>query len=1161
MAVDNRGGKLLVSAAAGSGKTKVLVDRLLKYITDPANPANIDDFLIITYTKAAAAELRGKIAAKLSEHIAADPTNRHLQRQLQRLYLSKISTVHAFCADVLREYAYRLDIPADFRVADENECMQLRIKAMDQILEDAYSDIGTDPDFQAFVDTQGLGRNDMLVSEIIERVYDSAKCHLDPGAWLDGCVRSTDVDGITDASQTVWGRYLMDDLFSYLDDQIAAMKQCAAAVDAVVGLEKPAALLQDTVNQLTHLRQSTTWDEVINRSNIDYGRLTFPKKADDPAVTEPVKAVRSACKEGLTKKLRCFADDSQQILADLRQSASAARGLIAMVNRFSRQFDQLKRGRHILDFGDLEHMTLDLLLGKKRSAPTLAAREIGQCFREIMVDEYQDSNAVQDAIFSALTADGQRLFMVGDVKQSIYQFRLADPGIFLEKYNSYLPAEEARPGQGRKVLLSSNFRSGGGVIHAVNDVFGDCMSQSVGGLAYGEEEALNEGVPHISLPEPEVELHAIDVQEDTYIEEAAFVADRIVELLDGSHYVRSGDALRPITADDIVILLRSPGSVGGAFQHALEQRGISCASGGGMDLLLTEEIATLRAILQIISNPRQDIPLIAALASPVFGFTADDLAAIRADKPWGDMYDAVKQSTSHKAVAFLATLQSLRRTAAMATLPELIEEIFCSTHLDAVYGAMEGGRIRKANLQTFYQLAADYAGSGYGDLDAFLDHLDVLAEKGLIIGAEQSAGGCVTIMSIHKSKGLEFPVVFLCGLSRRFNRESQNAPVLCDRELGLGLSCVDTKNRIRYPSLSKHAIAAKIGSDSLSEEMRVLYVAMTRARDRLIMTYASNSLEGDVSEIAGRMDISSKSLMTRDVSNPGQWVLYSALRRTEAGALFALGAQPAQTCLREPAWHITVQCAPEYAGSLLQQGQVPAESLPEGTLEQLCSALSFQYPYAAATVTPSKQTATQKKGRMKDQEVAENADEPKPVLRAWRKPSFLAESRDGKTYGSAIHAVLQYIRYSACTDADAIKTEVRRLVEQRYITPEHGELADCEMLARFFSSELGTRLCTHDQVLREFKFSILDDAAAYAPNVSNETVLLQGVVDCALIEDDGITVLDFKTDRVTEDTIDAVTLHYRPQVETYAEALSRIYELPVKAKALYFFHMDRFQWL
>ena len=876
-AVSDRGGKLLVSAAAGSGKTKVLVDRLLGYLTDPKDPANLDEFLIITYTKAAASELRGKIAAKLTERIAQDPENRHLQKQMQRLFLTKISTVHGFCSDLLREYAYRLDIAADFRVADENECRELRDTVMLDLLDRAYED--PDGDFRAFVDTQGLGRDDRLVPEIVEKVYDSAKCHLDPAGWLDNCLAAGELEDVQDASETVWGRFLMDDLFVYLDGQIRVLRQCADMAGACDGFEKPAANLRDTLYQLEALRASSSWDAVVRARQIDYGRLTFPKKNPDPELSDRIKAARNACKKGLEKKLQSFTDDSRQVLQDLGQSAAGARGLVELVRRFDREFQAAKRSRRVLDFSDLEHKTLDLLRGKSRGGPTAAAAEIGRRYREIMVDEYQDSNGVQDAIFDALTQEKQNCFLVGDVKQSIYQFRLADPGIFLEKYNTYAPVEQAQPRQGRKVLLSHNFRSGGEVIEAVNDVFRTCMSPQVGGLHYGDAEALREGIPHEDLPDGGVELYGLEVREDTYAEEAAFVAEKIQSMLRGGTLIRKNGGLCPVEPEDIVILLRSPGSTGTHFQRALEGRGIRCSSGGGMDLLQTEEIGTLRSFLQAIVNPRLDIPLISTLASPIFGFTADDLAAFRGKARRGSVYDALVRSDMPKAREFLNILNTLRQEARMNTLTQLLEKMFTLTRLDSVYAAMPGGDAKRANLQTFYQLAVDFEKGSLRDLGQFLEHLTALEGRGLV-SAGASAGGCVTIMSIHKSKGLEFPVVFLCGLSRVFNRESMQAQILCDKVLGLGLSVADGVNRVRYPSVAKRAIAAKMASESLSEEMRVLYVAMTRARDRLIMTYAVKNLQADLEDIALRMDLDGGELLTRDVVCPGEWVLLEAMRHT-----------------------------------------------------------------------------------------------------------------------------------------------------------------------------------------------------------------------------------------------------------------------------------------
>ena len=1155
-AVHTKGGRLLVSAAAGSGKTKVLVDRLLTYLTDPKDPANLDDFLIITYTKAAASELRGKIAAKLTERIAEDPENRHLQKQMQRLFLTKISTVHGFCGDLLREYAYKLDLSADFRVADENECREIRETVLSELLDRAYETAGENEDFRAFVDTQGLGRDDRMVPEIIEKVYDSARCHLNPEAWLDRCLEAADLTDVTDAAETVWGQFLMDDLREYLDCQIKVIRRCAEGLDAMDGMEKPAINLRETLYQLEALRAAETWDDVWKNRNLTYGTLRFPKKNDDPGFTEAVKAARNACKKGMEKKLHSFADDSAQVLSDLRQGAAGARGLIGLIREFDRAYGAAKKSRRCLDFSDLEHKTLDLLLGKSRSGATAAAMEVGRRFREIMVDEYQDSNEVQDAIFSVLTEEKKNCFMVGDVKQSIYQFRLADPGIFLRKYETYDMVEQARPMEGRKVLLSHNFRSGGEVIEGVNDVFRRCMRPKVGGLYYGDTEALREGIPHEPLPDHGVEFHAIEVEEDTYNEEAAYVADQIQLMLRNGAPIRSGEGFRPVTPEDIVILLRSPGSVGGHFQRALEERGIRCASGGGTDLLQTEEIGTFRSFLQTIQNPRQDIPLISTLASPIFGFTADDLAAFRGRQKKGSVYDALVQCTDRKTEEFLAVLDILRREARMGTLTSLLRECIRLTRLDSIYASMPGGEAKMANIQLFFRLAADFEKSNLRDLGQFLDHLTAMEEKGLVT-AGSAGSGCVTIMSIHKSKGLEFPVVFLSSLSREFNRESLRAQILCDKDLRLGLSVADTQNRVRYPSISKRAIAVKMAAESLSEEMRVLYVAMTRARDRLIMTYAAKKLDADLQDIALRFDFDGGDLLCRSAVCPGDWVLMEAISRMEAGSLHALGGRPKGLHMSEYPWKICIGQATKAEATLhVQESEGP--TLPQGAVEKIGNALRFRYDHMAATIAPSKQTATGRKGRVKDAEAAEDTQEAPVKARTFRRPSFLEQMQRGKEYGNAIHNAMQFIRYENCGSVDAVREEVSRLVEKGFLTEEQGSIVNCEKIARFFESPFGRQLRDGTPYIREFKFSILDDGSHYGKDLEGEQVLLQGVVDCALLEEDGITVVDFKTDHVTEETLAAAVERYRLQVQTYGEALSRIYEKPIKGRFLYFFRLDRF---
>ena len=1153
-AVENRGGRILVSAAAGSGKTKVLVDRLMLYLMDPVSPCNIDDFLMITYTKAAAAELRGKIAAKLSEHLAADPDNRHLQRQMQRLYLAKISTVHSFCTDLLRQHANRLDLAPDFRVGDENECAQLRQRAMEELLDDAYASWMEDGDFRAFVDTQGLGRDDRLVPQIVQKVYDSARCHLDPDHWLDHCVRSSDLSETTDAAQTVWGAYLLADLCRYLDLQLAAMKKCRDLAVENGTVPKIGDLLQETVVALEYLREARTWNEVVARRNISYGRMVFPRKMEDLELKARIQAVQKACKDGLAKKLKVFCDPSESVLEDLGQTAAAIRGLVKLARAFGERYTAMKQRRRVLDFADLEHRTLDLLLGKKRTAPTALAREEGRRFREVLVDEYQDSNAVQDAIFGSLTQERHNCFLVGDVKQSIYRFRLADPGIFLEKYATYVPAAEAKPGQGRKILLSRNFRSGGAVLEATNDVFSRCMSERVGDLNYTQQEALVEGIPHEPLGEPEVELHVLSVGDDTYTQEAAYVADRIAALLDGTHMVRGRDGLRPIEAEDIAILLRSPGSVGRHYQDALAVRGIRSAFGSGRDLLQTGEIGVLRALLQVLSNPRQDIPLIAVLSSPVFGFTADDLARIRARQKRGDFFDALAQDGAVKTADFLKTLELLRTLARQVPLARLLEEIFCRTRLDSIYAAMPGGVERTANLREFYRLALEFEASAPRPLDQFLEHLDLLDGKGLTV-QEPPAGGAVQILSIHKSKGLEYPVVFLSSLSRSFNREDLKAQVLCDGELGLGLSAVDRENRVRYPTIAKRAIVARTSGESLSEELRVLYVAMTRARDRLIMTYAEKNPDKTLADIALRMDMGGAELLASEVGCPGQWVLMEAMCRGEAGRLFELAdARPNDTHLSDHPWRIvTADCAPASAGPGQPQ-ETESAVMPEGTMELLRRQLSFRYAHEAATVTPSKQTATGLKGRDKDEEVQENT-EPEPRRRNWRRFGDHS-ARRGMDYGVAIHTLMQYVRFDACTDRKKLEEEIGRLAAAGVIPAELAPRLDRGAVLDFFKTELGQKLLTGRHI-REFKFSILEDADVFGRELQGEKILLQGVVDCALMEPDGITVVDFKTDYVTEETLSEVLARYRPQVDTYARALERIYEMPVKGTYLYFFHLKR----
>ncbi len=1153
-AATNRGGNLLVSAAAGSGKTKVLVERLMLYLTDRDAPANIDDFLIITYTKAAAAELRSKIADVLNERIAASPENRHLRNQLQRLYLAKISTVHSFCAELLREQAYRLDIPADFRIAEEKETDILRQQVLDRVLDDAYGAEIMDPDFQAFIDSQEMGKTDRNLAVIILNLFDIASCHKDPSGWLTKCLDEMNVTGKTDALDTIWGRHLFDDLQDQLALNYAAMSKCVERAKTVAMSDKPVAIFQDDIHWLSELMSCKSWDDIVNHREHDFATLRFSGKFGDPELRLQMKAIRETCKDNIRDRLECFTQTSSEVLEQLVSVLPSARGLIHLVETFMQAFAAKKRQLRIMDYSDLEHMALDLLVGKSQGTPTTLAKELSERFREIMVDEFQDSNEVQDGIFQALTCHKHNCFMVGDVKQSIYQFRLADPDIFLRKFETFPDADVALEGEGRKVLLSKNFRSSEGVIEAVNHICNLCMSVRVGGVAYTEKEWLYAGRTTKYSGEPDVEFYGIDVAEDTYREESAFVAKKILELTDGTHYVNDKDCLRPIVLDDIAIILRSPGSVGIEFLSALREHGIPAYMEKDANLLLTEEISTLRSFLQVINNPQLDIPLVAVLTSRIFCFNASELAEIRVDSRYASVFDSICASQTEKAKAFIECINHLRQYARIHTLSELILEIFHACNFDSIFAADQLGSERMENLQSFCKLLSSYESTEHKTLAQLLDYLDTLESKGISPESNGKPSGTVEILSIHHSKGLEYPVVFLSGLSRNFNTKDAYRHVLRHKRLGLGLSCFNKEKRIRYPSLIKNAITNQILSDNLSQEMLVLYVAMTRARDRLIMTYAVNKLEERISDTVHRMDLSDPLLMTTSVKSPGDWVLYSVLHRSEAGALFQLGGYPECREVTKIPWHIDVVDG----GDLTVVSDCVEAStleLPAEVVSTIAKSLSFSYPHRVATEMPSKLTATELKGRCLDEEVAQNTQASKQRRVSWERSSRKPAS--GAAYGTALHAVMQYIRYDTYHSVDDVREELKRLVAEQFISKEQADAVDAESILKFFASDIG-KLALSSEILREFKFTILQDASQFFPNVVDDKVLLQGVVDLAVFTEDGIIVVDFKTDRLTEDTIDRVAQGHFAQVRAYSRAIEEIYQQPVKKSLLYFFGMNEF---
>ena len=1148
-AVEHEGSALLVAAAAGSGKTMVLVERLFRQLRAGHD---LTEFLIITYTNAAAAELRGKIAARLAEALAQTPDDRHLRRQTRLLYLAQISTIHAFCGVLLRQYAHLRDLPPEFRVGDEQQLLQLRTQVMERLLVERYAQ--QDPGFLALADTLGAGRSDAKLAQAALALYDTMCTHAQPAAWLAQCRAQLTAES-EEASRTPWGEAVLRQVHRIAAAQLRRIRHAIALTQSDGALAKGyLASLEQTAAALEALAAAETWDEAQAQLPVPFPRVGSSKKMDE-TLKQRVVALRDACKAAAGALAGMLYDNSATVLADWRGTVPETLALFDLAEEFDRRFTREKRRRGLLDFSDLEHETIALLTDRYSGEPTAAARDIAARYHEVMVDEYQDCNEVQDTIFRAVSHQGQRLFMVGDVKQSIYRFRLADPFIFLQKYRTY--ADHAAPGAPRRVLLQQNFRSQPAVLEAVNHVFRTCMSVEVGELDYGDAEALYPGAVRAALPTPAVELHVIQGGEEgqtRVAREAAFVAERIRTMLDAGELIADGDQLRPVTPGDIVILLRSPRSVAADYLAALSARGIPAEGGGGGNLLESTEAQVLLSTLRAIDNPHQDIPLAAAMASPVFGFTAEELAQIR-QAAQGDFCTALEAQakTDERCAAFLAQLARWRLLSQTLSLPELVWLVQQQTEMSAVFGALPGGAQRQRNLLSIYEASLDFRGG----LTAFLDAMELRRENdGMEPQIVGEGDGRVRLMSIHKSKGLEFPVVFVSDLAREFNASDLAAPVLTHPRLGVGAMALDMEQMQQYSTFARAAIRQQLKSEMLSEQLRVLYVAMTRASERMILTYCEKRADA-AAEKAAWGGYPADPYQAGQATNMGHWVLMAAMLRPEAGTLrHAAGADECETIPVEGRWTIAWHEDVAEAGD-----EAPAQAEPAaGAAEVSAPLAAFVDAHAGAAATPSKLTATQLKGRFQDTEAAEAAAqwsaEPAPALPRFERPRFAA-GETGLTpteRGIAAHLFMQYADYGRCGTEGGVRAELTRLLRDEFLSPEQAEAVEPATVLAFFTSPLGCRVRQAETLVREFKFSLLDDAEPYYPAAGpGEEILLQGVVDCALLEPAGITVIDFKTDRVTPGHEPERAAQYRGQLAVYARALERIYGRPVRSRVLWFF--------
>lgn len=1143
-AINTRGSAVLVSAGAGSGKTRVLTERLMSYLQDGENPAELDSFLIITFTRAAAGELRGRISQELAAALAKDPGSRRLRRQSALCSRAQIGTIHGFCAALLRENSHLAGLSPDFKIADEQRAGAMKAAALQKALERRYETPGNYPAFTLLADTVGAGRDDGRLGALVLSLHEKMQCHARPELWAKEQTALLQSPK-NDAGETPWGREILLRAGESVDYWCGEFDRLMEAMTAHEKISR--AYMQSfsqTGDALRELRRRLRlgWDEARACLPVPFPNLGRLVNSPDPVLSERLKDRRKACKSAMEELEKALYADSASLLAEMASTGPAMSALLSLTLDFDREYARAKSRAGLVDYSDLEHMTARLL-SDENGRPTALAERVSRRYTEIMVDEYQDVSRVQDAIFRALSRDGKNLFMVGDVKQSIYRFRLADPGIFTEKYLNYADADKAAPGEPRRIMLQENFRSRREVLDCANSVFSLCMSRSLGDIDYDENAALKCGADSGEKgPLPQLLLLSLpkagDDEEnpDKTALEAQMVAAKIKALVEGGAELGAGDGRRPMGYGDVAILLRSANTVGGIYRRELARLGIPVTAGQSGGFFSSVEVSAIMSMLAVIDNPHQDIPLIAVLRSPAFGFSADELSAVRAADREADFYTALRKAGGNggRCRAFLEKLERLRSEAPDMPAPELVWRISEELDLLAICSAMSDGERRRARIMELAELSERFESSGYRGLHRFVLWLRSLAEKGRepALGAESASA--VQIMSVHRSKGLEFPVVFLCDTARRFNKQDSRDTVLVHPELGLGPKVTDLERRVEYPSLARNAIKLRLERELLSEEMRLLYVALTRPKERLYVTAAVKDPEQMISKAAASVSVPMAPELLAQAAAPVNWLLYAGL----ADGWRHMELKTAE-CVEEAAE------SPEAA----PQRDAGGELLPE-----LRRRLRFVYPFREAEALPSKVTATELKGRAEEDEDAQPLAPARP--RPFRMPDFTRAGRPvtGAERGTATHLVLQYMDFGSSNSLESVKREIERLREARFISDREAQAVDAEAIVKLFGSPTGRRmLAAGDTLRREFKFSLLCPAEEIFGAAAGEKLLLQGVVDCFLEEEGELVIIDYKTDYVpSQGALREKAALYSGQLRAYARALERICGKTVKDCVLYF---------
>ncbi|MGN0345375.1 MAG: helicase-exonuclease AddAB subunit AddA [Lachnospiraceae bacterium] len=1186
--IDLRDRNLLVSAAAGSGKTAVLVERIIKKVLDPEHPVDIDHLLVVTFTKAAAAEMRERVAKAIEARMDVEKDNAYLNRQYTLVHHAQITTIDSFCLYVVKNYSLCIGLEPGFRVGDPGELSLMQEDVLADVFERWYE--AGESEFLAFADNYASAKNDTNLAQMVRRLYDFSTSYPWPEEWLQQIPEiyapqslSAEALGTSDS----WLQELMRYLHAVIGGERARLLLAKRLCLAPDGPDMYLDNIEYVLEQLDGVDEITDYDELgLAIAKLDFGRLAVRRGFDgDKAAQELVKSLRTDVKDELQKLYKKFFSlPLSTQLEDLAYTGSSVRVLSRLTLDFANAYRRKKEELGLLDFSDIEHMALRILVDEKTKEPTAVAREFQALFEEVMIDEYQDSNYVQEAILTAVSGGGGRdnRFMVGDVKQSIYRFRLARPELFMEKYDTY--STEDAPC--RKICLDRNFRSRPQVLDSVNDLFYRIMKRDVGGVEYDAAAALYPGADYPRTSEPDAyktrillaDSGAESLEENgadnAKVLEAAMIAEEICRVKAHQQISDGAGGFRPVNYSDIVILLRSPGSWGDELVEQLSARGIPSHRMSVSGYFATSEVQTVLSLCHVIDNPLQDIPLAAVLKSPFFDFTDEELAKLRLAGSHAFFYDHVTdyvvngedEDLREKCAYFLEKLEDYRARSRRCPVHELLDQILRESGYLNYVRALPAGEKRLANVEMLLQQAISFERTSYKGLFSFIRYMGQLQKYEVDFGEADVTlehEDVVRIMSIHKSKGLEFPVVFVSGLGRKFNKKDSTDAMILDSTYGVGLACVEGKKHRKRTTLLREMIASRIAGDNIGEELRVLYVALTRAKEQLILTGALRDPENALLNYELQSQEEASYLDRREAGCYLDWIMPGAYRHPEHLSIERYTAEDF-TLVEQ------LQEAERYTEK--EQLLESLEEVDETLYALIDERLQSVYPYEEEVSLRTKISVSELKHRNMilepgDAEALawyakeETSESYVPLFVRGEHKAAADSPHQGALRGTAMHRMMECLDYGALTDAfsrEEVTRQLEALQRKGRMAADAAVLVNEEKIWHFLQTDLAARIMQahkSGKLFREQPFVMGLPANETDPLIhSEEPVLVQGIIDLYFEEADGLVLLDYKTDSVKE--VKQLLDRYQTQMDLYARALAAATGKPVKEKLIYSFKLE-----